>query len=795
MHLVIIALFFGGLIAGQVSNLATKQYAYEFKNIAITGGGFLTGFVAHPTAKELLYVRTDIGSTYKWNLTSGLWSPLTDFISQADFNYFGTESIALDPTNPDYLYLAQGQYFGGPSAFFVSSNRGKTFDIYPAPFYMGSNNLGRNNGERLAVNPFNTKQLYFGSRQEGLWMSNDRAKTWSNVTNIPNAATTDGQGIIFVIFDANTSGTIYIGANQPGGLYVTRDSGATWTQVPGQPLTWNGTATYAGLSPQSAGPLPMRALLGNNGVLYVTYADAAGPYGIEYGNVHKYNTNTGVWTDITPGNSGNNNNTYPLPLPLTYAPGGFCALSILPSDPDYVIVNTLNHYAGGSDTMFLSRDGGDSWKDVGQLSSPKGTNGNWVHPASEAALKNGTTVDWLTWNWSGGPNPIVGDVSFGWWMAAAIINPTNPDQVMYGTGATIWATDNINNVDNNQAPTWYVNAQGIEETANLGLISPTSGANLLSVFGDISGFRHTSLSTPQPMFEAPVFGSGSDIDWAGASPNVIVRVGTSNGATGTGCGMAAFSSDEGEGWDRLGNCITGANSSSWTGGNIAIDASGRHIVWTAPPPFASTISEGPYYSSDNGTTWNAPSGLNIQVAVTGDKVQAGVFYAVSGGVFYVSKDSGASYTALTNTGLPSGAATRPVASIINAGELWIPVNYNGIYHSTDFGTSFTKLPGTISPASFSVGKHAPGHPHKPALYVWGTVTSGGATGLYRSDDGGSTWDRINDDEHQYGGPSQIQGDSQVFGRCYMGMNGRGIVYADIDTTVSGGGVAAGTYGM
>jgi hypothetical protein len=162
-------------VAGQVVDAGTpsNQYPYRYSNVAITGGGFITGLVAHPTAKNVIYARTDIGSAYKFDAANDIWIPMTDFISE--FNYFGTESIALDPTDASRLYLAQGQYSNGPAAFFSSNDRGVTFKVNPAPFAMGANNLGRNNGERLAVNPFNTKQLYFGTRSDGLWVSNDRA--------------------------------------------------------------------------------------------------------------------------------------------------------------------------------------------------------------------------------------------------------------------------------------------------------------------------------------------------------------------------------------------------------------------------------------------------------------------------------------------------------------------------------------------------------------------------------------------------------------------------------------------
>jgi xyloglucan-specific exo-beta-1,4-glucanase len=65
-----------------------------------------------------------------------------------------------------------------------------------------------------------------------------------------------------------------------------------------------------------------------------------------------------------------------------------------------------------------------------------------------------------------------------------------------------------------------------------------------------------------------------------------------------------------------------------------------------------------------------------------------------------------------------------------------------------------------------------------ALYAVAQIA--GVRGIFRSIDAGQTWVRINDDQHQWGraGDTAITGDPRIFGRVYIGTNGRGIFYGD-----------------
>ena len=79
----------------------------------------------------------------------------------------------------------------------------------------------------------------------------------------------------------------------------------------------------------------------------------------------------------------------------------------------------------------------------------------------------------------------------------------------------------------------------------------------------------------------------------------------------------------------------------------------------------------------------------------------------------------------------------------------------------------------------SFGKASPGKDYA-AIFVAAAGGGGAAAGLYRSDDEGTTWVRINDATHQWGNRFEcIAGDQRIYGRAYVGTNGRGILYGDI----------------
>ena len=105
------------------------------------------------------------------------------------------------------------------------------------PFGCGGNNSGRGVGERLKVDPVNNNIVYFGSRSDGLWRSEDFGETWKQVESFPVKGDylQEGNkiGIMWVEFDP-VNGDVYAGAAMMNGecIYRSSDGGNTWEALP-----------------------------------------------------------------------------------------------------------------------------------------------------------------------------------------------------------------------------------------------------------------------------------------------------------------------------------------------------------------------------------------------------------------------------------------------------------------------------------------------------------------------------------------------------------------------------------
>ncbi|HTB60907.1 MAG TPA: hypothetical protein VLC06_23710, partial [Polyangia bacterium] len=47
--------------------------AYNWKNVVVLGGGFVSGIVFSPVEKGLVYARTDVGGAYRWDAAGKAW--------------------------------------------------------------------------------------------------------------------------------------------------------------------------------------------------------------------------------------------------------------------------------------------------------------------------------------------------------------------------------------------------------------------------------------------------------------------------------------------------------------------------------------------------------------------------------------------------------------------------------------------------------------------------------------------------------------------------------------------------
>jgi uncharacterized protein YjdB/PKD repeat protein len=789
---------------------AQNTESYSWNNVAIGGGGFVSGVFFSPIEQNVIYTRTDVGGAYRWNEANQSWISLMDWVSTDERGLLGVEALAIDPATPGKVYMMTGTVYWnqaddgiGSSAFLRSSDYGQTWEKIPVwnnstkYFNVHGNGMGRGNGERLAIDPANSNTMFYGTRNKGLWKSTDNGNTWSKVSSFPVDTTWNGAGISFVAYDPSNTSRIYVGVlRKADNIFISEDGGVSWDLIPNMPQpTYDGSASM-GLMPQRIAIRP------DGSSFYITTGNGAGPHTMQWdegwgeindwfnrGTVYRYDLATGNWTDISPQNFIDpDESDNPYDDPSTYF-GNYSGISIDPNNPDHMVVSSISSWRGPQfwnvdgtwydewgDNIFVSEDGGESWVPSFEYYWLDGG----YYPNTEQMDENG--IDWMV-------------RSTIHWIGSVAIDPFNPQRVFVTSGNGVFKTENILNYEWNytdewgnsdtsytQYTVWQVASHGIEETVPEEVVS-IPGGPLVSVIGDYDGFVHTDITESPENGRHEVeaagsmysLGSTTGLAYAPQSGRLAkcAKVRSVSGEyTTTPIGPVQWSDDNGITWTT--EVYTSNPPTDLIGGKVALSADGEITLWMP--------SEGNAMYRSANSQWTTVSGVSFNCRPVGDQVDANTFYAYNNanGYMYVSTDKGVSFSQAGFVG--ESNFRNAVAVPENKGHVWAPVanddETGALMYSVDSGSTFTAVDGVGYCEAVGFGKAATGADY-PTIFTFADID--GIRGIWRSIDRGESWVRVNDDNHEYGGLANgefVVGDMNVFGRVYMSTAGRGIAYGD-----------------
>jgi len=719
-----------------VGLVTTGMNGFSWESVNTQGMGYVTGLVVHPLSPNDIYIRTDVVGAYRFDRTNQYWVPLLDQYGRLESEIYGVESIAVDPTDINTVYIAapHGRVITGSNVFtpaevLVSQDRGATWSdtgLAEQGLYIGPNDDYRGTtGERLAVDPNQPGIVYFATRENGLWQgsasSSPPAMNWSQVGGgLP--VSTMSPGISFVLFDPSggvtSSGVtcnLYAGV-YGSGVWASVDGGVTWSEI-------SSTAN------------PARAAVATDGTLFVTFG---GDEGGTSGSVGRYKN--GTWTDVTPQSNG-----------LSYS-----GVSTDPTNPANVVVAV-----NANQQIFRSTDQGKTWNSIvvgGFSYEPE------YYPSGAGS----------------------------WGNAALAIDPASPKRVWQTNGYGVIETEDIT-----AAPTtWTWQMANLEELVVQKVKAPPvqtvpgsnlPGADLFSVVADMVGFRYASRDiVPQATSATFLYvAQGTGISYCASQPLNTAFVGWDE--TNVSNPMSGITSNNGLTWADI------PNTSPGTGGKIAVASDNpKNLVWA---PYGAT----PQYSQDGGMTWQQATynGAALPASwqlsnpwwngdvLAPDLVAPGTFYYFDNGNFYYSTDGGATWT-LGNTTWPPNAAWVISVSIVpnpvTAGDVWMSFAPNSnqtetypLMHSSDGGKTFSAVSTLTSTNFVAFGKGATAV--TPALYVHGQTPGATADAIYKSEDLGVTWVQISDPaQMQFGLINSLEGDMRTEDLVYVGNSGRGVFY-------------------
>jgi photosystem II stability/assembly factor-like uncharacterized protein len=334
----------------KVLRRAPKRQAFAPWTFAgpLNVGGRISDVAVAPDDPDRLYAAAATGGVFTSADRGRTWTPIFD--EQA---LLTIGDLALDPSDPDVIYVGTGEANGGHNNF-AGGGLYKSEDGGASWRFMG---LGETVSiGRVVVDPSNPKRVfaaalgsYFAPTPErGLYRSEDGGESWTRVL-----AVNDSTGVIDVVIRPDDPNTIFAATWQRvrrvSGSFLYGEGSAVWRSRDGGD-TWERLGPAHGLpDPEKQRRFDGRVRIGRIGlalcrdhpdVMYALFTDGAGYLGL-------FRTDDGgdTWRDADP-NRG-----------VTPGLGGFSwyfgQVRVHPSNPDVVYV---------MDVLFMrSGDGGSTW--------------------------------------------------------------------------------------------------------------------------------------------------------------------------------------------------------------------------------------------------------------------------------------------------------------------------------------------------------------------------------------------------------------------------------------------------
>lgn len=784
-----------------------KQIKYTYKNLPIPGGGYVTGFLFHPKRENLLYIRTDIGGSYRYCYEDNKWISLTESVDMFDLSETYPIALAVDENKPARLLVASGvngrdgKETNGKLS--ISDDFGNTFFHKELPCYVHGNMNGRGTGSRLITDPVNENGIYFASQKDGLFYSSDLGDSWKKLDTGSETYMTlvwcspDGETVV-----AGTAGVVTGTEDMRGhSLYVSYDKGENFEpmimpeSISVEGSKWSG---YVAHRIDFDGRYLYVTLVNTGERSYVRETgyscDSGDCLG---GRIIRYEFDAGGringYHDITPTCLYGEQGAYSVDRRSVY-PFGFGGISSCKEKPGLLAASTICKDDG--DMMFISFDYGENWEPA-------------LYDLSVGNIRFETS--YMKPEYNGGHNLIH-------WLSDVKINPFNPDEVWFNSGTGVFRSTDFTSMDRSFADC----CRGIEETVHLNVYSPIDGpVKVIDIVGDLGGFAFTKMDQPcKNSFsdeEGNRYITCINADFSDIYPENVVVTPRGNW-TGKTKGGLIFSMDYGLTFERiplpfgisdyLDERFREIECPNVNSGWVSLSADAKTIVYCVADGI-DLFMKGIIVSHDQGKSFQKArvfdekgtelSDTDIHMKVFSDRVDPRLFYGFGDDFsMYISKDRGNTFYPVKADGIPGGKMNFGLIDCANKTEIRGEAGKKGIFYLAAGNFGLWKLffddekdivrGQRITGDGESVFRMGLGLLHQDvdyredekALYICGVIQN--TYGFFRSFDEGKTWEKINDDTQKFGDINSIDGDSRKVGRFLIATGSFGIKYGEPSTS-------------